>query len=130
MSGAAQGAEQVCMAMYGTPGSALQVHHCQWHCCDVKSHTLHTWKESILSQFKSKARQHSSSAPKPLPSQHPRTADPAWPRDKGTTPGEPRGRGTPQLSQAAGLVPLHVPVQRLGSVCAVSCTLLYGPPSV
>lgn len=59
----------------------LQVHHCQWHCCDMKSYALHTWKEGILSQFKSKARQHSSSAPKPLPLQHLQTADPAWPRD-------------------------------------------------
>lgn len=67
--------------VYGMPSSALQVHHGQWHCCDTKSYTLHTWQEGILSKFKPKARQDSSSAPTPLPWQHLHTAHP----DKATT---------------------------------------------
>lgn len=84
MAGAAQGAEQVCVwhSQCVWLCSALQAHHCQWHYCDMKSYALHSWKEGILSQFKSKAREHSSNTPKPLPLQHLQTADPAWPRDR------------------------------------------------
>lgn len=113
--------------VYGTPGSALQVHHCQWHCCDRKSHTLHTREEGILSQFKSKARQHSHTAALAAPAHsQPSLAQ----RGQSHCTGVPRGRGAPQLPQAAGLVHPCVLLQGLGSACAVSCTLLYSPPSV
>ena len=63
-----------------TLSSALhQVHHCRWHYGNVKSYALHAWKGGFLSQFKSKAREPSSSAPKPFTLQHLQTADPDLP---------------------------------------------------
>lgn len=98
-----------------------------------------TWRATLSTRGK-KASSPSSSlkqenTPPTLPNHFPcstckQPIQPGPETDKATALGAPRGRGTPQLSQAAGLVHPHVPLQGLGSVCTVSCTLLYSPPSV